>query len=137
MEFTEIYKNDIFANQTGIAIQELNDEHAQLAFTVEKRHLNGGNVAHGGAIFTLCDIAMAAMANHKQAISVSIQSDIRFLSAALLGDKLTAEASWVYGRKKMQNCRVSVTNQNGELIAIAEGIFHIKGGLKMDGEATK
>ncbi len=130
MEFTEIYKSDIFANQTGIVIEELNQEHAILAFTVEKRHLNGGNVAHGGAVFTLCDIAMAAMANFKQSISVSIQSDIRFLAAGLEGDRLTAEATWVFGRKKMQNCRVSVTNQNGEMIAISEGLFYVKRSFK-------
>lgn len=131
MNFEEIYKNDIFANQTGIEIEELNHQHAILSFTVEKRHLNGGNVAHGGAIFTLCDIAMAAMANFKQPVSVSIQSDIRFLAVGLEGDRLTAEAIEVFGRKKMYNCRVSVTNQNGELIAIAEGMFHTKNNLKM------
>ncbi|MFI3280063.1 MAG: PaaI family thioesterase [Rikenellaceae bacterium] len=131
MNFEEIYKNDIFANQTGIIIEELNQQHAKLSFTVEARHLNAGNVAHGGAIFTLCDIAMAAMANFKQPVSVSIQSDIRFLAVALEGDRLTAEAIEVFGRKKMYNCRVSVTNQNGELIAIAEGMFHTKNNLKM------
>lgn len=131
MNFEEIYKNDIFANQTGITIEELNQQHAKLSFTVESRHLNAGNVAHGGAIFTLCDIAMAAMANFKQPVSVSIQSDIRFLAVALEGDRLTAEAIEVFGRKKMYNCRVSVTNQNGELIAIAEGMFHTKNNLKM------
>ncbi len=126
MKFEEIYKNDIFANEAGIILEELNDSHAKLSCIVEKRHLTGGNVTHGGAIFTLCDITMAAMANFRQPVSVSIQSDIRFLAASFEGDKLTGEAVEVFGRKKMYNCRVSVTNQNGELIAVAEGMYYTK-----------
>lgn len=126
MKFEDLYKNDIFANEAGIELEELNDQHAVMGVTVETRHLNGGNVAHGGLIFTLTDIAMAALANHKQPVSMSIQSDIRFLSSSQLGDRLTAEATEVYGRRSMYNCRVSVRNQRGELIAVAEGMYHTK-----------
>ncbi len=130
MKFEEIYKSDIFANQMGITLDELDEQHAKMSLTIEERHLNGGNTAHGGAIFTLCDIAMAAMANFVKPISVSIQSDIRFLAPAFKGDRLTALAEIVYGRKKIYNCRVSISNQNGDVIAIAEGMYHIKSNLK-------
>ncbi len=126
MNFQEIYKNDIFATENGITLEELNDTHSIMRVKVERKHLNGGSTAHGGLIFLLCDIAMAAMANHRQPLSVSIQSDIRFLAAAFEGDILTAEAVEVFGRKKLYNSRVSVTNQSGDLIAVAEGMFHTK-----------
>ncbi|MFI3320678.1 MAG: PaaI family thioesterase [Rikenellaceae bacterium] len=126
MKFEDIYKDDIFANEMGITLSELNDQHAVMTLSVEPRHLNGGHVAHGGAIFTLADISMAAVANYNQPISVSIQSDMRFLAAAKLGDTLIAEAVGVFGRKSMYNCRTTITNQNGEMIAIAEGMFHTK-----------
>ncbi len=126
MKFEDIYKDDIFANEMGITLFELNDQHAVMKLTIEPRHLNGGHVAHGGAIFTLADISMAAVANYNQPISVSIQSDMRFLAAAKLGDTLTAEAVGVFGRKSMYNCRTTITNQDGEMIAIAEGMFHTK-----------
>ncbi len=126
MKFEELYKEDLFANDQGIVLDELNEQHALMSVTVEHRHKNGGNMAHGGLIFTLADIAMAACANFLQPISVSIQSDIRFLAAANIGDRLTAEAIGVFGRKSMFNSRVTITNQNGDLIAIAEGMFHTK-----------
>lgn len=126
MKFEEIYKEDIFANNAGITLDELNDQHAVMSAVVKPEHLNGGKFAHGGFIFTLGDIAMAAIANHLNPISVSIQSDIRFLSVARLGDRLTAEAVGVFARKKLCNCRVSITNQEGDLIAVAEGMFHTK-----------
>ncbi len=126
MKFEELYKEDIFANDLGITLDELNEKHAVMSVTVEHRHKNGGNVGHGGLLFTLADISMAACANFIQPVSVSIQSDIRFLSAAKIGDRLTAEAIGVFGRKSMFNARTTITNQDGELIAIAEGMFHTK-----------
>ncbi len=126
MKFEEIYKSDIFANEMGILLRELNDDHAVMTLKVEHRHLNGGNTIHGGALFTLADIAMAAMANHRQPLSVSIQSDIRYLAPAFEGDTITAEAVEVFARKRLYNSRVTITNQDGRLIAIAEGMYHTK-----------
>ncbi len=134
MKFEEIYKHDIFANEAGIVLEELNDSHAVMSFVVERRHLNGGNVAHGGVLFLLADITMAAMANHKQPISVSIQSDIRFLAAAFEGERLTAEAVEVFGRKSLYNSRVTITNEKGDLIAIAEGMYHTKRNVSVGGK---
>ncbi len=126
MDFKELYKSDIFANEAGIVLNELDDNHAVMSVVVVPEHLNGGGFAHGGLIFTLTDIAMAAIANQVNPISVSLQSDIRFLGVAQEGDTLTADATCLFARKKLSNCRVSVTNQRGDLIAIAEGMYHTK-----------
>ncbi len=131
MNFKEIYKLDRFANETGAILDELNETHAKMHLVVEKRHLNAGGVVHGGVVFLLADITMAAMANQKRPISVSIQSDIRFLAAAVEGDRLTAEAVDVYGSNKLSNCRVEVKNQRDEVIALAEGMFYIKRNFKV------
>ncbi len=126
MKFEDIYKLDIFANEAGVRLISLGEDGAVMEVDVEARHLNAGRVAHGGLIFLLTDITMAAMANFRQIGSVSIQSDIRFLAAAKEGDRLTAHATEVFGRKSLYNSRVSVTNQDGELIAIAEGLYYVK-----------
>ncbi len=126
MKFEDIYKHDIFANEAGVVLEELNDTHAIMSLVVEHRHLNGGNVAHGGVLFLMADMAMAAIANHKQPVSVSIQSDIRFLAAAFEGEKLTAEAVEVMGRKRLYYSRVTIKNEKGDIIAVAEGMYHTK-----------
>lgn len=126
MEFKELYKHDLYANDNGVVLEEVNDDYAKMSLTVEKRHLNGGSTAHGGVLFLLADITMAALANHKQFPSVSIQSDIRFLAAAKEGDIITATAEEVFGRKSLYNSRVTIVNQDGKLIAVAEGMFYVK-----------
>ncbi len=120
MDFQELYSQDRFANEMGIKLESLSDDLAQMSFMVTAQHLNAGNAAHGGAIFTLADITMAAIANYKQMVSVSIQSDMRFISAALEGDKLTARAEYIYGRKSSSHCRVSITNQDGKKVCKAK-----------------
>ncbi len=134
MTFEEVYTRDYFANDAGITLKSLTDERAVMELKIEKRHLNGGATAHGGAIFLLTDITMAAIANKIQLGSVSIQSDIRFFAAAFEGDTLTAEAVEVFGRKSLFNSRVTVCNQNGELIAVAEGMYYRKQSFKIPTE---
>ncbi|MFI3247867.1 MAG: PaaI family thioesterase [Rikenellaceae bacterium] len=134
MKFEDLYKYDTFANENGVVLDELNDDFAKMSIKIEKRHLNGGATAHGAVIFLLADITMAAMANHKQFPSVSIQSDIRFFAAAFEGDTITAQAVEVFGRKSLNNCRVTIVNQNGDMIAVAEGMFYVKQKFKVNNE---
>ncbi|MFR9524399.1 MAG: PaaI family thioesterase [Rikenellaceae bacterium] len=130
-DFKSVYKLDRFANDAGIVLRSLSDQGAEMELKIESRHLNAGGTAHGGAIFLLTDIAMAAMANYRHLGSVSIQSDIRFLGAAFEGDTLTATAVEVFGRKSLYNSRVTVTRQNGDMIAIAEGLYYVKKNFKV------
>lgn len=132
MDFKELYKHDIFANEAGVVLEDVNDDFAKMSLVVERRHLNGGGTIHGGVLFLLADITMAALANHKQFPSLSIQSDIRFLAAAKEGDKITATAEEVFGRKSLYNSRVTIVNQNGEKIAVADGMFYVKRGFQVN-----
>lgn len=72
---------DEFAEGNGMSVDEVTDDVAITSMTVEKRHLNGVGVCQGGALFTLADLAMAAVTNQK-GMSVSTDANIRFLSAA-------------------------------------------------------
>lgn len=128
MNFKEIYHKDIFANNTGAILEELNETQAKMYIKIEKHHLNAGKVAHGGVIYLLADISMAAIANfNKEQMFVSIQSDIRFLAPTFEGDIITAIATEVHHRKRMSNCKVVIKNQKEEVIAIGEGMLLGKG----------
>lgn len=135
MDFKELYKHDIFANDNGVVLESLNDDYAVMSLKVERRHLNGGNTAHGGVIYLLADITMAALANHKQFPSVSIQSDIRFFAAAKEGDVMTATAEEVFSRKNLYNSRVTIVNQCGDKIAVAEGMLYVKHKFQINPES--
>lgn len=78
---------DVFAEGNGMQVVDVTDNEAVTTMIVEERHLNGVGVCQGGALFTLADLAMAAVTNQRGK-SVSTDANIRFLSAANKGELL-------------------------------------------------
>jgi acyl-CoA thioesterase len=93
---------------------------------VTKEHLNGGNVCQGGALFTLADLAIAALMNSQGQLTVGISSSIMFVSSAKEGDLLRAEAISVCNHHKIPSVEVRVTNQEGRLICHVTGLGYRK-----------
>lgn len=119
-------KADRFAAQAGCQITAVDDHHAIARMTVTHQHLNGGNVCQGGALFTLADLAIAALMNHGGQLTFGIQNSIMFVSSAHEGDVLTAEATSVCDHHKIPSMEVRVTNQEGRLICHVTGMGYRK-----------
>ena len=93
---------------------------------VTTRHLNGANVCQGGALFTLADLAIAALMNANGQLTVGISNSIMFVSSAKEGDQLRAEAVSVCDHHKIPSVEVRVTNQEGRLICHVTGMGYRK-----------
>jgi acyl-CoA thioesterase len=94
--------------------------------TVTKDHLNGGNVCQGGALFTLADLAIAALMNHAGQLTFGISNSIMFVASAHEGDALRAEAVFVSDHHKIPSVEVRVENQDGVLICHITGMGYRK-----------
>ena len=67
----EMLSHDRFAAEAGVELLEVREGYAKARMLVTDKHLNGGGVCQGGALFTLADLAFAAVANsRKQRICV-------------------------------------------------------------------
>ncbi|MBQ8949435.1 MAG: hotdog fold thioesterase [Prevotella sp.] len=119
-------RTDRFAANAGCQITEVDDHHAVAEMTVTEAHLNGGNVCQGGALFTLADLAIAALMNHGGQLTFGISSSLMFVSSARLGDTLRAEAVSVADHHKIPAVEVRVTNQDGHLICHVTGMGYRK-----------
>lgn len=53
--------NDRFAVLSGVQLVEVREGYVKAQMTVTQNHLNAGGVCQGGALFTLGDLAFAAM----------------------------------------------------------------------------
>ena len=124
---TLLNKTDRFAAKTGCQLTEVDDQHAVAVMTVTEQHLNGGNVCQGGALFTLADLAIAALMNNKGELTFGISNSMMFVSSARLGDTLRAEAINVADHHKIPAVEVRVTNQEGRLICHVTGMGYRKG----------
>ena len=124
---------DRFANGIGVRLTEVREGFARAQLTVEERHINGGGVCQGGAIYTLADLAFAAVANCHGTLSLGVSNNITFVHSAQLGDTLTAECTEVYNHHKLPYFEVKVTNQKGALIATMTGLgYRLKADMEFD-----
>lgn len=103
--------NDIFASTNEMHITSISDTSAVTEMTVSERHLNGVGVCQGGALFTLADLAIAALTNQISK-SVSTDADIHFLAPAQLGDHLICTCHMVRdGRHPLVNGEIKCDNK--------------------------
>jgi acyl-CoA thioesterase len=119
-------RTDRFAANAGCQITEVDTEHAIAEMVVTNAHLNGADVCQGGALFTLADLAIAALMNARGQLTVGINNSIMFVSSAKEGDLLRAEAVSVCDHHKIPSVEVRVTNQEGHLICHVTGMGYRK-----------
>lgn len=119
-------RTDRFAANAGCQITEVDEQHAVAEMTVTAQHLNGGNVCQGGALFTLADLAIAALMNYRGQLTFGINNSIMFVSSAKEGDHLYAEAISVADHHKVPAVEVRITNQEDRLICHVTGMGYRK-----------
>lgn len=121
----EFFKGDKFAEYLGIELVEVSEGEAIAKMAVKKEHHNGINTVHGGAIFTLADFTFAVAANSHGRVTVAINVSISFMKAVTHGT-LTAVAREVSLNPKIASYTVDIFNDEGELIAIFQGLAYRK-----------
>ena len=126
MTIQEFFKNDIFAAEAGVELLETGNGTARARMEILPKHLNGGGVCQGGAIFTLADLAFAAATNSHAQLTFSIQANIQFFKSESQGF-LYADAKEIFCQGKLASAEVRVTNEAGELIAMFSGMGYHKG----------
>lgn len=99
--------------------------YAKARMEIRDFHLNGANIVHGGAIFTLADFAFAAAVNSREQISVGISATMSYAKAATTG-VLIAEAREVSLNHKLGIYIVDVRNDQNDLIAVFQGTAYRK-----------
>ncbi len=101
----------------GVELLEAEKGYAKARMLVTKEHLNAGGVCQGGALFTLADLACAAVANGRGKLTLSVSSNITYLQSAGLG-YVYAEAREMRGSFRVPFIEVRITDEAGELLAL-------------------
>lgn len=121
--FTE---KDRFAKANGIIAEDIKTGYAKASMKIEDRHLNGADVVHGGAVFSLSDFAFGMASNSHGKLALSINSSISFINGAREGEILYAEAKEIEKNHKLGSYEVKVTNQDNKTIAIFQEMVYRK-----------
>ena len=121
----KFFKKDRFAAHNDITLLEVHPGYAKAELIISDKHLNGVNITHGGAIFTLADLAFAVASNSHGTVAVGVNATISYLKATNRGT-LTAEAIEVSINPKLATYQVEVRDKNDELVAIFQGTVYRK-----------
>ena len=125
MDIFEFLKGDKFAENARVELMEVGKGYARARMRIMPVHLNAGGVCQGGAVFTLADLAFAAATNSHARLTFSVSTTINFLRSESSG-YLYAEAMEVLDKRKITYCKVDVTNEAGELVAVITGTGYRK-----------
>ncbi len=102
-------------------MEEVRLGYARLSMTVREDMTNGQNIAHGGFIFTLADSAFAFSCNGRNQFTVAQHCAVTFLAPGFAGDRLTAISQERHFAGRSGIYDVTVTNQDGTVIAEFRG----------------
>lgn len=125
-QMVEFMRRDELARHLGIELVDMRLGSARAAMIVGPQHLNAHGILHGGAVFTLADFAFAAAGNSHGQIALALHVDINFLNTAPVGAKLLAEATEEYLGNRTALYHLSVTTEDGTLIAACHGMVYRK-----------
>src|ERR1019366_8613995 len=119
------FKKDKFAQCANIKLLSVSPGAARAKMTLHPHHSNGYGTVQGGAIFTLADFAFAAASNSHGNVAVAINVSITFMKAGTTGT-LWAEAREVSKNFKLGSYTVEVKDDQGELVAVFQGLAYRK-----------
>ncbi len=121
----EFFKRDKFAELAGIELLEVSPGKAKARMTIGPQHLNGVDIVHGGAVFTLADLVFAAASNSHGTVAVAINASISYIKACSSGT-LVAEGREIACNPKLATYSIDVKNEAGEIIAAFQGMVYRK-----------
>lgn len=116
-----MYERDRASKYLGMKLVEVEVGRAVLSMTVLPDMVNGLDVCHGGFLFTFADSAMAFASNADNERAFASHADIDFVNAAPLGTKLTATATTIVERGKLNVHDVTIVDESGTTVAVMRG----------------
>lgn len=121
----EYFKLDNVAAAMGMKIEHLEPGHAIVSMPVGSIHMNGLNVVHGGALFSLADFCFAVASNSHGRVAVAVNANISFYRSASSGT-LTASAHETHLGRRMGGYTIDVTDESNALVATMQGLVYRK-----------
>jgi len=124
-ELKSFIERDAFAGLLGVEVLDHGDGHARARMEIKAHHLNSAGGLHGGAIFSLADVAFSVAANSRGTLALAINANVAYFKAVNSG-ALIAEAREVVVNRKLATYLIDVRDEAGGLIAQVQGTVYRK-----------
>ena len=125
-EVKAFFEKDRFATKNGMYIVEIGDKYAKCALKITDDHKNALGALMGGVSYTLADFAFAVASNWKEQGTVSLNTNMAYLSPAK-GEMLFAEARMQKDGRTTCYYNIDIYDELGTKVANAVTTgFHCK-----------
>ncbi len=114
-------KTEPIASFLKMRLLDLSPGYARVAIKLIPEHRNFNGLTFGGIIAAVADQAFAYACNAASYPSIASQFNIHFISGPGENDELIAEGRVVRSGRRVGLTELTVTNQDGKLIAKATG----------------
>jgi len=109
------------ASFLDMKLVELSKGYAKVSAKLKPEYLNFNNIVFGGIVMAVADQAFAYGTNSVITPNVASQFNIHFVASADVKDELIAECRVVRAGRRVCISEMTLTNQDGKLIAKATG----------------
>ena len=120
MDMQWFMDRDAFAKLLGIRLVEAAPGYGKTAMDLTDDLKNGAGIAHGGAVFTLADLALAVASNSYGRLALAVTSSISYIRPGT-GKTLYAEAREISCCSKMATYAITIANDDGVTVAACQG----------------
>ena len=110
----------------GLDLKRINGTEYEFSLEVKEIHLNTGKIAHGGFLSTIADTGMGTAA-HQVAGNrrcVTINLDLKFITAAQLGERLNGKVKILKKTRTLVFIYCEISNAK-DIIVSASGTWKI------------
>ena len=110
----------------GLNLNKIDNTNYEFSVEVKEIHLNTGKIAHGGFLSTIADTGMGTAAHQvagdKRCVTINL--DLKFITAVKLGEKLNGKVKILKKTKTLVfiNCEI---NNTKNIVVSASGTWKI------------
>ena len=108
-----------FLKTLGVSVRDIAEKHAEMAVTIDDRHLNYMGTVHGGLISalvdTVCFFPKPLIPSGLKLTTVDL--NVSYVRPALKGDTLVARSELLHLGRRTARLSVKVTDQDHGLVA--------------------
>ncbi|MDM8000878.1 MAG: PaaI family thioesterase [Dehalococcoidia bacterium] len=119
--FREKVEKEPIGTFFGMKLLDLSPGHARVTMKLRPKYLTFNGYVFGGIITSIADQAFACATNSMGRPSIATQFNVHFIAPSVPGDELIAEGKVLRKGRRVDVCEITVTNQDGRLIARATG----------------
>ena len=120
----EMARSDPYATHLGARLIDPDPQRLAVALDIEPRHTNFMGLVHGGAVYSLADVALSLISN-AEVEAVALDTHLVQTASAREGDRLTAVARPATRSRSVATYRITVERGDRRTVGLFTGtVFH-------------